>query len=89
MLNILLMMIANLVGFVLGTDGVRYMLQQLMATWQSTFPVIIYGRMALIAFTLRSGMAFMVFACSCIFIGVQIMFEYREEESRQGIQRKC
>jgi D-alanyl-lipoteichoic acid acyltransferase DltB (MBOAT superfamily) len=43
-LNILLMMIANLVGFVLGTDGVRYMLQQLMATWQSKFPVMIYGR---------------------------------------------
>ncbi|KAJ9110167.1 hypothetical protein QFC20_003019 [Naganishia adeliensis] len=34
-LNNLLMMIANLVGFVLGADGVRYMLQQLVATWQS------------------------------------------------------
>lgn len=86
-------MIANLVGFVLGADGVRYMLQQLVATWQSKSRVVIYSRMALIhfilVFTLRSGMAFMVFACSCIFIAVQVMFEYREEEHRQGIQRKC
>lgn len=34
MLNILFMMIANLVGFVIGIDGVRYMLQQLVAAWQ-------------------------------------------------------
>jgi D-alanyl-lipoteichoic acid acyltransferase DltB (MBOAT superfamily) len=40
-LNILLMMIANLVGFVIGVDGVRYMLQQLTASWQGELCVLI------------------------------------------------
>ena len=33
-LNILLMMIANLVGFAIGADGMRYMLRELVATSQ-------------------------------------------------------
>lgn len=32
--NILLMMIANLVGFVIGIDGIRYLLDQLIGTAQ-------------------------------------------------------
>ena len=34
--NILMMMAANLVGFVIGTDGVSYMLQQLLGTTEGT-----------------------------------------------------
>ncbi|KAH9930065.1 MBOAT-domain-containing protein [Fomitopsis serialis] len=67
--NILMMMAANLVGFVIGTDGVSYMLQQLLGTTE--------------------GVQFLLFACACLFIGAQVMFEYREEELRQGIVRRC
>jgi len=67
--NILMMMSANLVGFVLGADGTRYLLSQLIGTW--------------------AGVRFMAFAMACLFIGAQVMFEYREEELRQGIYRRC
>ncbi|WVO15491.1 hypothetical protein L204_103149 [Cryptococcus depauperatus] len=67
--NILLMMTANLVGFVLGLDGTKHLLYQLTSTF--------------------SGWLFMVFASSCLFIAVQVMFEYREEEKRRGIDRRC
>ncbi|KAF9475454.1 MBOAT-domain-containing protein [Pholiota conissans] len=68
-INILMMMAANLVGFVVGTDGVRFFFSQLFGTWD--------------------GIRFMVLCSSCLFVGVQLMFEYREEELRQGIVRRC
>ncbi|TFK87175.1 MBOAT-domain-containing protein [Polyporus arcularius HHB13444] len=68
-LNILMMMTANLVGFVIGTDGIKYMIRQIIDSWQ--------------------GIQFMLIACACLFVGVQVMFEYREEEARQGIYRRC
>ncbi|KAI0706413.1 MBOAT-domain-containing protein [Earliella scabrosa] len=68
-LNILMMMTANLVGFVIGTDGIQYMIDQIMGSWQ--------------------GIQFLLVACACLFVGVQVMFEYREEEERQGIARRC
>ncbi|KAI1792160.1 MBOAT-domain-containing protein [Ganoderma leucocontextum] len=68
-LNGLMMMTANLVGFVIGTDGMKYMIEQLMGSWQ--------------------GIQFLLVACACIFVAIQVMFEYREEEARQGIARRC
>ncbi|GAA5865144.1 hypothetical protein JCM8547_007728 [Rhodosporidiobolus lusitaniae] len=57
-LNILLMMTANLVGFVVGIDGAK-------------------------------SRSFLLTACACLFVAVQVMFEYREEERRRGIYRRC
>ncbi|EJU04994.1 MBOAT-domain-containing protein [Dacryopinax primogenitus] len=68
-MNILMMMTANLVGFVLGTDGTEYLWWELISNW--------------------NGLVFMLFAIFCLFLGTQIMFEYREEELRQGIYRRC
>lgn len=67
--NILMMMGANLVGFVIGVDGVQYFLSQLIGT--------------------SEGIRFLIFASACLFIAAQLMFEYREEELRRGIQRRC
>ncbi|GLB44756.1 putative membrane-bound acyltransferase family protein [Lyophyllum shimeji] len=67
--NILMMMGANLVGFVIGTDGVRFFVRELFGTAQ--------------------GIVFFAAACACLFVGAQIMFEYREEEKRKGIYRRC
>ncbi|TFY56821.1 hypothetical protein EVJ58_g7407 [Rhodofomes roseus] len=67
--NMFMMVAANLVGFVIGTDGVSYMLQQLLGT--------------------AEGFRFLLFACFCMFVAAQVMFEYREEELRQGIVRRC
>jgi len=68
-LNIIMMMTANLVGFVVGTDGIKFLASRLSGTWD--------------------GARFMVLAAISLFMGVQLMFEYREEELRQGIQRRC
>lgn len=67
--NVLMMMTGNLVGFAIGTDGMKYLLEQLLGSWE--------------------GVRFMVGACATLFVGVQVMFEYREEELRRGIDRKC
>jgi D-alanyl-lipoteichoic acid acyltransferase DltB (MBOAT superfamily) len=67
--NLFLLMTANLVGFVLGVDGVRHLLTELTTSY--------------------SGWTFLVFACGCLYIAIQVMFEYREEERRRGIDRKC
>lgn len=67
--NVLMMMTGNLVGFAIGTDGMRYMIEQLFGSWE--------------------GVRFMMGACATLFVGVQVMFEYREEELRRGIDRKC
>ncbi|KAF8333870.1 MBOAT, membrane-bound O-acyltransferase family-domain-containing protein [Amanita rubescens] len=67
--NVLMMMTANLVGFVVGVDGIRFFLSELMGSIQ--------------------GIQYLVFIVVCLFIGVQVMFEYREEELRNGISRRC
>lgn len=67
--NILLMMTANLVGFAIGVDGIKYFYEQLLGTW--------------------SGIQFMIGAIGTLFVGAQVMFEYRNEEARRGIYRKC
>lgn len=65
----LMMMSANLVGFVLGLEGMKHLLHQLVSTW--------------------NGLWFLAFASGCLFVAVQVMFEYREEERRRGIDRRC
>ncbi|KAH8986223.1 hypothetical protein EDB86DRAFT_3082942 [Lactarius hatsudake] len=67
--NVLLIMGANLVGFVLGVDGARYFAHELISSW--------------------AGIRFLFGASACLFAGVQLMLEYREEELRRGIQRRC
>lgn len=67
--NILMMMTANLVGFVVGTEGVLYLSRQITGSLE--------------------GFRFIVAGCCCLFVGVQLMFEYREEEKRRGIFLRC
>ncbi|KXN84378.1 Glycerol uptake protein 1 [Leucoagaricus sp. SymC.cos] len=67
--NVLMMMGANLVGFVVGTEGLQFFVGELFGT--------------------ARGLRFLAGAAACLFVGVQIMFEYREEERRRGIYRRC
>ncbi|KAF7355629.1 hypothetical protein MSAN_01480200 [Mycena sanguinolenta] len=67
--NILMLMTANLVGFVLGLDGMQFFVQQLFGT--------------------AEGLRFLVFASVCLFAASHLMFEYREDEKRHGIMRRC
>ncbi|OAF99655.1 MBOAT-domain-containing protein [Paraphaeosphaeria sporulosa] len=67
--EILLLMVANLVGFALGLDGLKDLVSGIFSTW--------------------SGLGFLGVACVALFMGVQIMFEWRESEKRRGIKMKC
>ncbi|GAA5838967.1 hypothetical protein JCM3766R1_004544 [Sporobolomyces carnicolor] len=67
--NVLLMMTANLVGFVVGIDGAKGLWLKMLGTTE--------------------GRVFMVVASACLFVAIQVMFEYREEERRKGINRRC
>lgn len=67
--NILMMIIANLVGFALGLDGLKDLLASLTGSY--------------------AGIAYMVSCCAVLFVGVQVMFEIRQEELRVGINLKC
>ncbi|KAF7593511.1 glycerol transporter [Aspergillus hancockii] len=67
--NILMMMIANLVGFALGVDGIQGLLSEMLGSY--------------------SGLVYLVTACAALFVGVQVMFEIRQEELRAGINMKC
>jgi len=67
--NILMMMIANLVGFSVGLDGMRDLLAGMFGS--------------------ISGLVYVFGACAALFVGVQVMFEVREEEHRMGINLKC
>ncbi|KAL4970698.1 putative glycerol:H+ symporter (Gup1) [Aspergillus stella-maris] len=67
--NILMMMIANLVGFALGLEGIQGLLSELLGSY--------------------AGFVYLVSACCALFVGVQVMFEIREEELRAGIDMKC
>ncbi|KAJ5899458.1 Glycerol uptake protein 1 [Penicillium taxi] len=67
--NVLMMVVANLVGFALGLDGLKDLLASLMGSY--------------------SGVAYMISCCVVLFVGVQVMFEIREDELRAGINLKC
>ncbi|KAJ7087379.1 MBOAT, membrane-bound O-acyltransferase family-domain-containing protein [Mycena crocata] len=68
-LNILMMMGANLVGFVVGIDGMEFFVKQLFAT--------------------AEGLRFLIGASVCLFAAAHLMFEYRQDEKRHGIVRRC
>ncbi|KOS14105.1 glycerol transporter [Malassezia pachydermatis] len=67
--NVFMMMSANLVGFVVGLDGVQYVWSQLLGT--------------------RKGWVCIAELIGVLFIGAQLMWEYRAEEKRRGIVRNC
>lgn len=67
--NVLMMMIANLVGFAIGVDGLKGLVHGIVHN--------------------LSGWVFFFAACSCLFVGVQVMFETRAQEKREGIKMNC
>jgi D-alanyl-lipoteichoic acid acyltransferase DltB (MBOAT superfamily) len=67
--NIWMMMIANLVGFCVGLDGIKEMLHDMVST--------------------ADGLKYVIASSCCLFVGVQVMFEFREREKRMGINMRC
>lgn len=67
--NIWMMMIANLFGFCLGQDGTLKLLKEMFST--------------------VGGIEFFLTALGALFVGVQIMYELRQDEIRRGISVRC
>ncbi|KAK0873025.1 glycerol transporter [Friedmanniomyces endolithicus] len=67
--NILMLMAANLVGFVVGWDGLKGLVDGIVSS--------------------LGGRVFLFAACATLFVGVQVMFEWRESERRRGVDMKC
>ncbi|OBT44833.1 hypothetical protein VE00_04954 [Pseudogymnoascus sp. WSF 3629] len=68
-LNVIMMMSANLVGFAVGVDGMKSIIHGIFSDW--------------------GGIAFLLTAAGVLFTAIQIMFEVRESEIRNGIDLKC
>ena len=81
MLNVLALMAGNLIGFALGLDGTRYLISQLFTTAE--------GALCGFSTLMLAGLRFLLIACFVLFTAVQLMMEYRAEELRNGISRKC
>ncbi|KAK5114723.1 hypothetical protein LTR62_002297 [Meristemomyces frigidus] len=67
--NILMLMAANLVGFAVGLDGLKGLVDGIVGS--------------------LGGRVFLLAACMTLFVGVQVMFEWREGEKRRGVDMKC
>ncbi|KAG9310440.1 MBOAT, membrane-bound O-acyltransferase family-domain-containing protein [Chiua virens] len=96
-LNVLTMITANLVGFAIGPDGMSYMAREVAGVFKVTsyslrlfvFDSIHIDRIGVNVYLdcascllASKGLRFLISACACLFVGVQLMFEYREEEMR-------
>ncbi|KAK4960331.1 glycerol transporter [Elasticomyces elasticus] len=67
--NILMLMAANLVGFAVGLDGLKGLVNGIIDS--------------------LGGRLFLLAACVTLFVGAQVMFEWREGEKRRGVDMKC
>lgn len=86
--NVLMMMAANLVGFAVGLDGLESIVRAILHDWSGEQSWPPPGSEE--GFTDGSaGTLFLAMACSCLFVGVQVMFEIREGEKRKGVTLRC
>ena len=76
-----MMMIANLIGFCVGLDGIIDLLKGIIGSY--------YGTNRTLSLCSRVGLAFVVAVVVSLFIGTQVMFEIREDEKRRGINLRC
>jgi hypothetical protein len=70
-----MMMTANLVGFVIGLEGVQFFLHELFFTINGA-----YNDFTCSSFSLTQrvpGIQYFAFVVLCLFIATQVMFEYR------------
>ena len=83
--NILMMMAANLVGFAVGLDGLQGLVHGIVGSYSGN----IASCAVYLVLTMSLGLVFLATACAALFVGVQVMFETRAQELRQGIKMKC
>lgn len=68
-MNMMMMMIANMTGFVVGWDGTKEFVRGIGSSW--------------------AGWGLIMASTATIFVGAQVMFEWRQSERRRGVEMKC
>ncbi|KAL8699209.1 MAG: hypothetical protein Q9201_006137 [Fulgogasparrea decipioides] len=86
--NILMMMAANLVGFAVGLDGLKGLVHGIVGSYSGESSIVAPFELFSAA-NVFPGLVFLITACCALFVGVQVMFEFREHEVRHGIKLKC
>lgn len=72
-INVLMMMTANLVGFVIGTDGISYLWKQILSSSSGEHNQTCWNRIIELTDSPFPGVQFMITACGVLFAGVQVM----------------
>jgi protein-cysteine N-palmitoyltransferase HHAT len=80
-----MMMIANLIGFCVGLDGIIDLLKGILGSYYGTK----IPRLLEMMLTGGLGLAFVIAVVVSLFIATQVMFEIREDEKRKGINLRC
>jgi len=94
--NILMMMAANLVGFAIGLDGLKGLVEGIVGSYAGECCTA-FAKPSIDCAIVRAdvltfgtaGLAYISAACLALFMAAQLMFEHREEEMRHGIKMKC
>jgi D-alanyl-lipoteichoic acid acyltransferase DltB (MBOAT superfamily) len=84
-----MMMIANLIGFCVGLDGIVDLLKGILGSYQGTTPICLALPFRFCWVLTWVGWAFAAAVVASLFIGTQVMFEIREDEKRRGINLRC
>lgn len=85
--NLMMMMMANLVGFAVGVDGLKSIIHGIFKDYSGTFSLI--DVVWIVTDIEGLGLMFLASATMVLFVGIQVMFEVRENEMRKGIFLKC
>jgi D-alanyl-lipoteichoic acid acyltransferase DltB (MBOAT superfamily) len=83
--NLMMMMMANLVGFAVGVDGLKSIIHGIFRDYSGES----LGNLGSDNANLIAGLVFLVTASCVLFVGIQVMFEVREAEMRKGIFLRC
>lgn len=88
--NVLMMMAANLVGFAVGLDGLKGLVKSIVGSYSGRcLQSIFFPRETTRVNPVYTGIVFLLAACGALFTGIQVMFEIRQGELRQGVRMKC
>lgn len=85
----MMMMTANLVGFVVGTDGVTFLASRLFGTLDGARFMVLATICLFFGVQLMFEYRYVISSFRTHRLSINQLRYFREEEARQGIQRRC
>lgn len=81
--NVLMMITANLVGFAIGVDGVKYMFGRILTLERKRFAIVY------VCLKRSLEIPFLFGIIGVVYCAVILMFKIREDEEKRGIFLNC